>query len=184
MRTIAAAGVLALVAACTSTPRAPDPSSSSGGASSSTASTVAYAACMRSHGVPNYPDPDSSGTLPKGDAQSFGVSGAQLQDAQRACQSLLPTGGPVQDQARQCTLTGDCPQALVQQMVSGGRIVARCMRAHGVPNWPDPTISANGGPYFDLSGSGLTRAYTHSAQIERIAGQCGRQPGAVGLPMG
>jgi hypothetical protein len=69
-------------------------------------------------------------------------------------------------------------------MLNGGRIVARCLRAHGVTNWPDPTISPNGGPYFDVSGSGLTRAYTHSAQVERIAGLCGRQPGAVGLPMG
>jgi hypothetical protein len=139
---------------------------------------------MRSHGAPNYPDPDSSGTLPKGDAQSFGISDAQLQAAQHSCQSLLPTSGSLQDQARQCSLTGDCPPALVQQLLSSGRIVAQCMRAHGVTNWPDPTIGSNGGPFFDVSGSGLTRAYTHSAQVEGIADQCGQQPGAISLPMG
>lgn len=162
-------------------PRSGSPNS---GNSSSSASAVAYSACMRSNGVPNYPDPDSAGNLPKGDAQSFGVSAMRLQTAQRACRSLLPTAGALQDQAQQCSLTGDCPPALVQQMLSGGRVVAQCMRAHGIPRWPDPTINANGSPYFDVSGEGLTRAYTHSSQVEAIANNCGDQPGAVSLPMG
>ena len=28
---------------------------------------------------------------------------------------------------------------------------ARCMRAHGVPNWPDPTIDSQGRPVFAIS---------------------------------
>ena len=32
-------------------------------------SAVAYSACIRSHGVPNFPDPDSSGQVPKADPQ-------------------------------------------------------------------------------------------------------------------
>ena len=51
---------------------------------------VAYSACVRSHGVPNYPDPGSDGNLPKGSVQAFGVSNSQHQAAQRACRHLLP----------------------------------------------------------------------------------------------
>jgi hypothetical protein len=57
---------------------------------SALASAVAYSACMRSHGVPNYPDPGSDGNLPKGNAQAFGVSNSQYQAAERACRHLLP----------------------------------------------------------------------------------------------
>jgi hypothetical protein len=138
---------------------------------------------VRTHGVPNYPDPDSDG-LPKADAQQLGVSDSQLQAAEQACESLLPTGGSLQDQARQCTLAGQCPPSLVQQMFSGGRILAECMRSRGVASWPDPTISSNGSPYFDVSGAGLSRAYAHSSQVHGTADQCGEQPGAVSLPMG
>ena len=45
------------------------------------------------HGVPNYPDPDSSGQLPKPDAHHLGVSSTQLQATQQACQHLLPNTG-------------------------------------------------------------------------------------------
>ena len=48
---------------------------------------------MRSHRVPNFPDPDSSGQVPKADAQALGVSSSRLQAAQRACQHLYPTNG-------------------------------------------------------------------------------------------
>ena len=48
---------------------------------------------MRSNGVLNFPDPPSSGLVPKADAQQLGVSGSQLQAAQRACQRLYPTNG-------------------------------------------------------------------------------------------
>jgi hypothetical protein len=32
---------------------------------------------------------------------------------------------------------------------------AQCMRTHGVPDWPDPTVGAKGRPVFDLSGAGI-----------------------------
>ncbi len=38
------------------------------------------------------------------------------------------------------------PQALVQQVLSAGREFAQCMRSHGVPNWPDPTLDSRGAP--------------------------------------
>jgi hypothetical protein len=108
---------------------------------------------MRSHGVPGYPDPDSSGTLPKPDAQAFGVSGSQFSAGQRSCQHLLPaTGGSLTASSlQQCYLADVCPPALVQQAMSTGRQFAACMRAHGVPSWPDPTIDSQGRPAFDIT---------------------------------
>jgi hypothetical protein len=183
---IVAAAVLALLAAaCSGSPSSAgsDDSPSAGGSSSPSA--VAYAACMRSHGVPNYPDPDSEGNLSKGGAEQFGVSQSQYQSAQQACQHLLPTGGSLQDQARQCTLTGDCPPALVQQMLRGGRIFARCTRSHGVPKFPDPKLGGpNGTPMFPVSEAGLSHHDTHSSRFRSIGDECQQVQGAVALPMG
>ncbi len=108
---------------------------------------------MRSQGVPNYPDPGSGGTLPKPDAQAFGVSSSQFNAAQRACQHLLPTtgGSLTASSLQQCYLAGVCPQALVQHAMNAGRIFSRCMRSHGVPNWPDPTIDSEGRPLFNIN---------------------------------
>ena len=81
-------------------------------------------------------------------AQEFGVSSSQLQAAQKTCAHVLSaTGGSIQ----QCETTGDCPQVLVQQALNVMRKYARCMRAHGVPNWPDPIIDSEGRPLFDVS---------------------------------
>jgi hypothetical protein len=144
---VVVAVVALLVAACGSSP------SPSAGGSTTSASGVAYSACMRSHGVPNFPDPDSSGQLPKGDAQQFGVSTSQYQTAQQTCRHLLPTGGSLQQQEHQCMQNSDCPAALVQQMLVADRKLARCMRSHGVPSFPDPTADSDG-PVFNITKAG------------------------------
>jgi hypothetical protein len=92
---------------------------------------LAYSACVRSHGVPNFPDPDSSGRIRKMTPEQLGVSSSQLQAAESSCGYLLqPT------------------QAQEQQVTSGMLDFARCMRSHGVPNWPDPTF-LSGAPGTD-----------------------------------
>jgi hypothetical protein len=147
---IAATGLAMLAAACSS------PSSVSGspnsGRSANSASAVGYSACMRSHSVPNFPDPTGSGGIPKESAQHLGVSDSQFSAAQQACQHLLPaTGGSLSASSlQQCYLAAVCPQALVQQAVNAGRGFARCMRSHGVPNWPDPTVDSEGRPLFNI----------------------------------
>jgi len=90
---------------------------------------------MRSHGVPDFPDPTSRGGVPKVTPQQVGVSNSRFQVAQRACAQLLqPT------------------QAQVPQIMTGMLNFARCMRSHGVPNWPDPSTDRNGQPVFNISG--------------------------------
>jgi hypothetical protein len=143
-------------------------------AGSSFASTVAYASCMRNHGVPNYPDPDSSGQLPKTDAQHLGVSTSQYRDAQRACEGLLPTGGSLQQRESQCTQNNDCPPALVQQMMSADEKLARCMRSHGWPKFPDPTNGGAGGPWFNISQVGISDAESHTHRFEAALDECTR----------
>src|SRR5438477_2061938 len=51
----------------------------------------------------------------------------------------------------QCMKTGDCPHALVRQVLNQERSFAHCMRSRGVPNWPDPTIDSRGRPVFAFS---------------------------------
>jgi hypothetical protein len=139
---------------------------------------------MRSHGVPNFPDPDSSGQLPKGDAQRFGVSSTQLQSGRQACQHLLPNNGQAinANSIQQCMLAGDCPRALVQQVLTEERNFAGCMRSHGVPHWPDPTIDSQGRPVFDVSIS-KDGFDPYSAQIWAKGNECSRlMPGLPGLP--
>jgi hypothetical protein len=150
---IAAAALAVLAAACGSPSSAGSAGSPTAGDSASSPSAVSYSVCIRSHGVPNYPDPGSNGTLPKPDAQAFGVSSSRLSVAQRACQHLLPTlsGSLTASSLRQCYLSDVCPQALVQQAVNDGLKFARCMRSHGVPRWPDPTIDPEGRPVFNIN---------------------------------
>ena len=128
---IATAVLVLLAAACSSG----SPSSSGSGGSSNAGgsptapSAVGYSACVRSHGVPNFPDPSSSGQIPKTSAQQLGVSSSQLQVALTACRPLLPSSNQ----------PGPPTRAELQQAWSGTRNFARCMRSHGVSNWPDPT---------------------------------------------
>lgn len=133
-----------------------------GGSSASTAAgsapytkALAYAQCMRSHGVPSFPDPDSQGHLPPLQVGRNGVSQPVARSAQNACRSLDPGGG--QGSAQQ---QGKLTQALD---------FATCMRAHGVPDFPDPAVS-NGGIGYNLAG-----VDTHSPQY-RSAQQACRSP--------
>jgi hypothetical protein len=147
---IAAAALVLLAAACSGSPSAAgDLGSPSAGGATSSPSAVAYSRCMRSHGVPDFPDPGSGG-IPKVSPQQLGVASSRWQAAQSACARLLQ---PTQDQAR--------------QIVRGMLAFARCMRSHGVPNWPDPTTGSHGQPEFDIPGID-----PDSPRISNTASEC------------
>jgi hypothetical protein len=93
---------------------------------------LAYARCMRAHGVLNFPDPNSSGAIPKVGLQQLGVSSTVFQGAQKACQHLLPN-------------SGQSSQAWDQMALDALWNFARCVRAHGVPTWPDPLAESDPG---------------------------------------
>jgi hypothetical protein len=141
---IATAAMTLVAAACSDSPASTSSASSpdTQGAANSP-SAVAYSNCIRSHGVPNYPDPGSSGQAPKTGAQQLGVSSSQFQAAEQACQHLYPTDGKsFQQLIQECETTGNCPQTVVQQALNVMREYAQCMRSHGVPNFPVHALSA------------------------------------------
>jgi hypothetical protein len=106
---------------------------------------LAFSRCMRSKGVPGFPDPTSSGVIPKVSLQQVGVSASQIAAAQTGCRHLLPSGPASPAQAR------------LAQAWNTSAAFAHCMRAHGIPNWPDPTPDAvhSGQPRFDLQSAGI-----------------------------
>jgi hypothetical protein len=140
MRTAAAflsAAVLAVSAtACTGSSAGSGGPTNAGGSPISR-SAIGFSRCMRTHGVPSFPDPASNGTIPKGTAQQFGVSDSRYETAQTACAHLLPNSGGAND-------------AVIQRAMNGMRGFAECMRSHGVSNWPDPTTDRAGYPTFYL----------------------------------
>jgi hypothetical protein len=91
-----------------------------------------YSSCMRSHGVTSFPDKAAFGSsagirAAKGrmaEIAASEVSSATFQAAQRACAKYY---GPPTQPARVS------PQEL-QKLLA----VSRCMRAHGVADFPDP----------------------------------------------
>ncbi len=91
---------------------------------------------MRSHGVPNFPDP----VLTPGGGYGYRTTGidpnsAAFQGALQACKALP---SPWQSTGQQLS------PAQQQAWLSW----AKCIRAHGVPNFPDPTFSGRRGPDF------------------------------------
>jgi hypothetical protein len=84
----------------------------------------AFSACMRSHGVPTFPDPDSSGTI---QVPSSIDDLPTAKAAYRACRSLAPSEGSITGQGR----------VMRQDQLLA---FARCMRSHRVPNFPDPQV--------------------------------------------
>jgi hypothetical protein len=106
-------------------------------ASSTTAATtttqnglVAFSRCMRSNGMPTFPDPQRvGGRSLKLTVQRLAASNPRFQAAQRACNHLLPNGGSGPQEAAQQQRTQ------LADMLS----FARCMRSHGVIRFPDPT---------------------------------------------
>jgi hypothetical protein len=93
---------------------------------------LAFANCMREHGVTNFPDPGAGGQN-SGQIRITSNSGVSLQSpafrsAQSACRHLLPGGGPA---------SGPPSAQTKAQMLQ----VSECMRGHGISGFPDPTTS-------------------------------------------
>ena len=114
---------------------------------------------MRTHGVPDYPDPDRSGGIAKESPQQLGVSDNQYQAAQSACQHLLPSGGQQTNAQSQADLRN-------------GVKFAACMRSHGWPQWPDP-VNDGGRPRFDVFGGRVPGIDTGSPRVMAAAQKCG-----------
>jgi hypothetical protein len=137
-------------------------SSAGGGAgpgSSASSQALAYTACVREHGVPDFPEPQvsehgSSTSIKMAVPASVGQN-PKFKSAQQACRKLLPGG----EAGRAAPLTS----AQQEQYLKA----AACIRSHGVPNFPDPTFSG-GGVHIDHrnldEGSPAFKAAVHDCE--------------------
>jgi hypothetical protein len=90
----------------------------------------AFARCMRSHGLPGWPDPTNDGGFDKSKLRQLGYSVARVRVVEDGpCNHLL--GGSSEGQTITLTDRADYLQA------------AACMRTHGFPGFPDPTFQNN-----------------------------------------
>ena len=95
------------------------------------AAGVEYSACMRSRGIPNFPDPDAQGTLTITVSPSLDPNSPLFEKAEADCRHLVPAGRPLSP-ARQ------------QQMKQRLLVFSACMRSHGFPQDPDPIFAPGG----------------------------------------
>ena len=168
---IATAALAVLATACGSSPASTASGSastagrsakSSNAGGSANAHLVAFSHCVRSHGVPNFPDPQAGASNAKfPSAPQLRVSSSQLSTAEDACQHLLPVG--IDDQF---------PPAEVPLLLRGMLPFAHCMRSQGVPNFPDPALDSEGRPIFPLSTHGISLNYSHSQRFNTVMGKC------------
>ena len=131
---------------------------------------VAYSQCMRTHGVPEFPEPKNGHLLFKYNRGAGGTSGrgvnpesAQFKGAQAACKSLEPAqlASPAQSSEQQ----------------SSAIKFAQCMRSHGVPNFPEPKVS--GGRVMLLVGKGVN---PNSPQFQAATRACQKLAPGGGPP--
>jgi hypothetical protein len=117
-----------------------------------------FAECMRKNGVPNFPDPSANGSITINSSNGVNPSSPKFRAANEKCRKLLPNGG--QPTAHQ--------QAEVQQRMLA---FARCMRAHGLKDFPDPTFT-NGGGSMQLKGGPGTDLNPTSPLFQRAQSAC------------
>ena len=117
---------------------------------------LANARCMRSHGVPDFPDPDSPRRF-KAALDPSSSHPPAFQSAQTTCRHLLPASRAPRPSAAQ-----------TRARVTAALAFARCLRGHGFPRFPDPT-STGELSHETLAGAGID---VHQPALLRAADAC------------
>lgn len=105
---------------------------------------IEFSACLRAHGLPHFPDPQSEaagGGYPSGSLDRYINPSAtsdfalndytpQFQAAEKHCSSLA--------YASLFIMTPGQIQAQTEKQIKQALAVVACMRKHGFPNMPDP----------------------------------------------
>ena len=166
-----------IIAGCGSGSRSSSSLAGTAGANPSQTEGLSFARCMRSHGVPNFPDPSASGGINFNGVPGINASSPAFRTAETACRNLLPVKTPPS--------TTPSPHAFT-------RLVhwAVCMRAHGISGLPDPRPDPPPGPgsagtsrYGTLMGDGgywvgiPITVNAHSPAFMRLSTTCGESPG-------
>ena len=93
---------------------------------------LAFSKCMRANGVSDFPDPSPGGGIQLNVSSGLNPFSPAFKSARASCRKLLPGGGPPSTPS---------PQRRAQLFA-----VARCMRAHGISGFPDPTSTPPSNP--------------------------------------
>jgi hypothetical protein len=161
-KTVTAAAVIALaLAACGTTTK----SANNHGSGGSSSKRLGFANCMRAHGVPNFPDPTAGGGGVNLHGTGINPQSPAFKSAHRACAKFAPGGsGPV--------------RATESQFLAAVKL-AKCMRAHRYPDFPDPTRTDSPAPIL-VAGPGLFFHVSPSfdpntPEVNRAEAACGGQ---------
>ncbi len=141
-------------------------SSRPSGAAATGGPLLQYAQCIRGHGVPNFPDPTAHAGLVI--PNNINPQSPAFKSAQQSCGKLAepPAGQSGSSESRKLQLLA----------------LARCMRSHDIPNFPDPTNSPpppSSGNVLGGNGSYLalgTSQQRQSPAYKRAAAACGDIP--------
>lgn len=157
---VATAIISLVVAACGGSGSPSSPSASNSGQPSQAQirraqqEAVRFAACMRSHGVANFPDPTTS---PRAFKTALSTKSPAFASAETNCRHLLPNGG-------QPTHSDVHTHAQVVAMLA----FARCIRSHGFRTFPDPT-STGDVTHQMIAGAGID---LHQPAVLQAADTC------------
>jgi hypothetical protein len=113
-----------------------------------------FSACMRKHGVTNFPDPNGQGLIQFGSGMGIDPNSPAFKSARSACDKLLPNGGQPTPAQR----------AEAQQQLLA---FSKCMRAHGIKDFPDPS---NGG--LQLGGRAGSDLNPNNTQFQAAQKAC------------
>jgi hypothetical protein len=156
-----AAGVASLGKAPTTTATTLPPAAAGTGPSTDRSVGLAFARCMQSHGVPDFPDPGGHGgfVVQGGPGTGLDPRSPVFRAAQSACQKYLPDGGR----------PSPAQQA---QMMARALQYSHCMRSHGVLDFPDPQALPGGGIAVRISGGAGGGLNPNSAQFQAAQKAC------------
>ncbi|MFJ4791176.1 hypothetical protein [Streptomyces sp. NPDC088794] len=150
-----ALAVALFVTGCSDDPKTEASTDVGAGASASPTSpfekALDYAQCMRSNGVPSFPDPqqDTGGVrISPGDVDP---NSSEYQKAEEACRDKMPQGG-----GGAAAGGGQLDSAKVAEW-------AKCLRENGLTKLPDPEING-GNMTIDPKAAGITPEQFQKAQ--------------------
>jgi hypothetical protein len=166
MAGLAIAATTAL-AACSASPASSTSGSGTGTSVQQQARTVwlGYARCVRAHGYPDFPDPqvdaDGSATIVGGPQAKQAAQASAVRSACAAILGRLPASVTGQQPVTAATLRTE-------------RLLAACLRRHGLPAWPDPrpdgTFPLSGTPYAGRGKSGPVGAALAACRQYAVGG--------------
>jgi hypothetical protein len=166
---LALTATVVLISACGSS--APAGTSTGSGGTSNTAANaqkaVKFAECMRSNGVSEFPDPPASGGFTIDgivNGSSLDPNTPAFTQAISACKDLEPAGFTGSKRSSQQT------QAALK--------FAQCIRANGVPDFPDP---ANGQPLVDTNRIPSAATSSGMSNLNAAMQKCGEFAAAAGV---